>query len=127
MKLIMTLIVALSFSLAHAKDKKSLCQAAAENAAAEEMDKMNTDGLTDDDGEPRALTSAEIANVSNVTFLKENSEEESDTETGIYGVEMIVMEECLDGLQVKTKLVQKKNKTKCEVIEIKSWGTRDCG
>ena len=87
----------------------------------------NSEGLTDDDGNPRGLSPEERASSTDRTVFLDSDENEVSEETGIYGVEMSVTEEGMDGLKVTAKLVKKKNKSTCEVISIKPWGNRDCG
>lgn len=127
MKSLLVMMIMLNFAAAHAAPAKvSMCQAAAEKAATEDMDNADTEGLTDDDGKPRALSEEEKAGISDVYFLDEN-DEETKAETGKYGIVMGVMEECLDGSIVTTKKSVKDGKESCEVIDIKSYGDRDCG
>jgi len=126
MKSILIMAIALGFSTAHAAQKVSMCQAVAEKAATDYMDKIDSQGLTDDEGKPRELTEDEKAGIGDVYFLDEN-DEPSDSETGIYGITMGVMEECMDGLKVTTKKSIKDGKESCEVIDIQNYGDRDCG
>ncbi|GEM_PF-1908143 len=127
--LTLAIAIALCSSVSFAKPVKkvvSACEQLAVTTALEEMDKLNTDGLTDDNDKPRALTDAEKAYLNEVIYLDQNGEV-SDAETGSYGVVMGVMEECLDGLLVKTKKKIKAGKETCEVQSVEAWGQRDCG
>lgn len=107
------------FSLSANANAKSSCQALAEKAAMTEMDKMNSVDLG------RKLSKDEKASVVSVLFLDQKNEE-SRAETGVYQVELRVMEECLDALVVKTN--KSNNSDSCRVIEIRaSDAARDCG
>ncbi len=55
------------------------------------------------------------------------SYEESDKDIGIYGVDVGVMEECIEGVVVETKIVRKDGRPSCKVVKISSWYDRDCG
>jgi hypothetical protein len=72
------------------------------------------------------LSEEEKAALSNSIFLDTNNEE-VEVDTGIYGVEMGVMEECLDALKVTTKVVTVRGKKSCKVLSVESYGQRDCG
>lgn len=106
--------------------KHSLCESIAVKVAVKDMDEAYSEGFTDQNGKPAPLGEAEKATVTQVDFLDKNGDI-ADVETGIYGVVMAVMEECLDGSIVTTKKQVDQCKESCELIEIKSYGDRDCG
>lgn len=100
----------------------SLCEKVAISSALKSMDKKNQQGLVDDNNQPRSLTFAEKAQVNQVDFLDDDGSV-VENETNVYGVQMGVMEECIDGLKITT---QAKGNS-CEVIKVESYLDRDCG
>ncbi len=89
------------------------------------MDSVDAEGVYDDDGKLRSLDAAEKATVTQVDFLNAKGEV-TDKELGNYGVVMTVMEDCMDGVVVKTVNTVKKGIPACEVPEIKSYADHDC-
>ncbi len=79
-----------------------------------------------DEKKPEKLEDYEKAQISQTDFLDQNGEI-TNKETGIYGVTMGVMEECLDGYKVETKVTIKNGKPSCTLIKLSSLGQRDCG
>jgi hypothetical protein len=70
---------------------------------------------------------SENPSVTQTVFLNKDLED-SDAETGIYGVEVNVNDECLDGAVVYTKVVKGKNgKKSCRKVKVEQWMQRDCG
>lgn len=124
---LIAIILTAGFANASGKvQKRSMCESIAVKAALADMDKANSVGHTDENDKPSPLHEEEKASVSQVDYLDKNGDT-TNVETGIYGVVMSVMEECLDGSIVTTKKAIKNGKETCEVIDLKSYGDRDCG
>lgn len=126
-KLVLMIALSFSFISTGALAKGLSCQGAAEKAATKMMDEVNTEGLTDENDKPRALADAEKATVSQ-SYESDEEGTETNKSTGIFVIEMGVMEECLDGAIVKTKkVINEKGRESCEIISVDAFGDRDCG
>lgn len=95
------------------RQMNDLCETAAAKAAEKEIHKEDKEAalgemtIVDKDG---------------------NQVQANEAFTGIFVYEYSVNEECLDGIQVETRLkTDKKGKTTCEVISTHGVGQRDCG
>lgn len=75
---------------------------------------------------PKKVRAEDKATLAQTDFLDANGEIVSK-ETDTYGVVMTVNEECMDGLSVKTKVVESSKGLSCKVVEIKQYMDRDCG
>ena len=91
------------------------CQKTVTLTSLNEMNKSLAKGLG------RKLHAEERAIFERLVNLDQNGNETSE-ETGIYEVDMTVMEECMDGYKVFTK----KTANGCQVIKLESLD-RDCG
>ncbi len=121
MKAILGFIAVCSLASASSFAAGFSCQHYAEVVAVNAMNKQLKAEVA-----PRRLHEEEKAALSNSIFLDTNNEE-VEVDTGIYGVEMGVMEECLDALKVTTKVVTVRGKKSCKVLSVESYGQRDCG
>ncbi|QDK38651.1 hypothetical protein [Bdellovibrio sp. NC01] len=95
------------------RQMNDLCEAVAAKAAEKETHKEDKE-----------------ASLGDVTIVDKDGNEIQANEgfTGIYNYEYSVNEECLDGIQIETKLKKDKNgKMTCEVISTQGIGQRDCG
>jgi hypothetical protein len=99
------------------------CQSYAETVALRSMNSELTQEVA-----PEKLTDAEKAGLSQTVFLDKDGNE-SSTETGIYEVEMTVMEECLDALDITVATMKDSSgHESCKLIKVApSQNTRDCG
>ena len=76
---------------------------------------------------PKKISNDERPSITQTLFLDQKGEP-TDVETGIYQVEMNVMEECTDAIAVHTKVVKDAHgKEKCKVLKTESPYQRDCG
>ncbi|MBS1971675.1 MAG: hypothetical protein JSU04_15290 [Bdellovibrionales bacterium] len=97
------------------REKNALCLKAAEAAANKEIHKEDKEASIIDD---------------NTTIVDKDGNKFADWEnfTGLFVFEYSVNEECLDGLQVETRLkTDAKGRPQCEVIKVEGYGQRDCG
>ena len=99
------------------------CQSYAETVALRAMDSQLAQEVA-----PDKLSDEDKASLSQTTFLEKNGDE-SSSETGIYEVEMTVMEECLDALDITVATMKDSSgHESCKLIKIApSSNTRDCG
>lgn len=99
------------------------CQSYAEAVAVRAMN-----GELKKEVAPEKLTDDEAASVSQTTFLDKDGNE-SSTETGIYEVDMTVMEECMDSLTVTVALMtDSSGKQSCYLVKVSPGSNdRDCG
>ena len=106
------------------------CQKFAEAVAVRAMNKSlaaeQRSNAAADPSQSKYLSRELRAQLSETIFL-DKDENPADSDTGAYGVVMTVMEECLDGLKIETKVVIKNSLPSCRLIKISSFGDRDCG
>ncbi len=84
-------------------------------------EKVTLNAFTED-----GMSDSDLPQLSETRNVDKNGDD-ADSETGIYSVEVLVNEECYDGLIVFTKKIIKNGRPACKLVKTKSMGPRECG
>lgn len=126
-KLILSLMITMMATTTFAA-KQVTCQSAAEDAAVAMKNKQIKEEFAEN-AEPGEVISDDLLAAVSETYNVGADGEPSDQDTGTYTIGLIVWEECMEGVEVQTKMSTPKKGAapKCEIIKVESLGSRDCG